>query len=222
MISSFKQIQKAFAFHHPVCTKIQLGQSFASLTITKNWTILSSSVKSLASNLYLHSYLQKQIILKSQGASHSEKTASVQVLTYHIIPSYQQKLCQLHSLPFGLNFWITRHFSSTGTSIMADNKYIVGYAKLGTSSCKKCKQKIEKGSLRIGKVTPNPFSDDGGDMKQWFHPSCIFETFVRARAATKKIEDTDDLEGFGDLQPEDKEVIKDLIESMYVVVCPAS
>ncbi|GFO42469.1 DNA ligase [Plakobranchus ocellatus] len=95
---------------------------------------------------------------------------------------------------------------------MADNKYIVGYAKLGTSSCKKCKQKIEKGSLRIGKVTPNPFSDDGGDMKQWFHPSCIFETFVRARATTKKIEDPDDVEGFEDLTPEDKEVIKDLID----------
>ncbi|GFS06592.1 DNA ligase [Elysia marginata] len=95
---------------------------------------------------------------------------------------------------------------------MADNKYVVGYAKLGTSSCKKCKQKIEKGSLRIGKVTPNPFSEDGGDMKQWFHPSCIFETFVRARATTKKIEDPEDVEGFGDLKPEDKEVIKDLIE----------
>jgi len=26
------------------------------------------------------------------------------------------------------------------------------YAKLGTSSCKKCKEKIEKGALRLAKV----------------------------------------------------------------------
>ncbi|BFZ23274.1 hypothetical protein BsWGS_26312 [Bradybaena similaris] len=95
---------------------------------------------------------------------------------------------------------------------MADNKYVVGYAKLGTSSCKKCKQKIDKGGLRVGKVTPNPFSDDGGDMKQWFHPKCIFETFVKARATTKKIEEPEDAEGFGDLNQEDKDLIKQLIE----------
>ncbi|XP_059161186.1 DNA ligase 3-like isoform X2 [Physella acuta] len=95
---------------------------------------------------------------------------------------------------------------------MAENKFVVGYAKLGTSSCKKCKTKIDKGALRLGKVTPNPFSDDGGEMKQWFHPSCLFETFVRARATTKKIEDPEDAEGFGDLEQEDKEVIKKLIE----------
>ncbi|ESO91269.1 hypothetical protein LOTGIDRAFT_228755 [Lottia gigantea] len=95
---------------------------------------------------------------------------------------------------------------------MSDNRYIVGYAKLGTSSCKKCKTKIGKGDMRIGKVVSNPFSEDGGDMKQWFHPSCIFETFVRARATTKKIEDPDDLEDFKDLKDEDKDVINQLIK----------
>ncbi|XP_067659530.1 DNA ligase 3-like isoform X2 [Haliotis asinina] len=96
--------------------------------------------------------------------------------------------------------------------IMSENRYIVGYAKLGTSSCKKCKQKIEKGALRVGKVVSNPFSDEGGDMKQWYHPACIFETFVRARATTKKIEDPDDVEGFDDLQQEDKDVMQKLID----------
>lgn len=94
---------------------------------------------------------------------------------------------------------------------MAENKYLTGYAKLGTSSCKKCKQKIDKGALRIAKLVFNPFSQDG-DMKQWFHPTCIFETFVRARASTKKIEDPDDLEGFSDLQQEDKDTILKLIK----------
>ena len=35
---------------------------------------------------------------------------------------------------------------------MADNRYAADYAKVGTSSCKKCKQKLEKGSFRIAKV----------------------------------------------------------------------
>lgn len=95
---------------------------------------------------------------------------------------------------------------------MADNKYVIGYAKLGTSSCKKCKQKIDKGGLRIGKVVANPFGDDGGDMKQWYHPACMFETLQRARATTKKVEEADDLEGFDDLKQEDKDTVNQLID----------
>ncbi|XP_033724639.1 LOW QUALITY PROTEIN: DNA ligase 3-like [Pecten maximus] len=94
---------------------------------------------------------------------------------------------------------------------MADNRYVIGYAKLGTSGCKGCKTKIEKGSLRIGKVTANPFGGDG-DMKQWYHPSCIFNTFKRARATTKKIEEPDDVEGFSEILQEDKDEINKLIK----------
>ena len=60
---------------------------------------------------------------------------------------------------------------------MAEVKYCIEYAKTGRSGCKKCKQQIEKGVARIGKVAPNPFSDDGGDMKVWYHVKCMFETF---------------------------------------------
>ena len=59
---------------------------------------------------------------------------------------------------------------------MADARYCVEYAKTGRSSCKKCKSQIEKGVSRIGKITTNPFSDDGGEMKVWYHTRCIFET----------------------------------------------
>jgi len=59
---------------------------------------------------------------------------------------------------------------------MADARYCVEYAKSGRSSCKKCRQQIEKGVGRIGKVTANPFSDDGGEMKVWYHMRCMFET----------------------------------------------
>lgn len=98
---------------------------------------------------------------------------------------------------------------------MADNKYLCDYAKLGTSSCKKCKQKLAKGSLRIAKVVPNPFTEGGGDMKQYHHPSCLFETFLRAKATTRIIEDLTDVENHDVLTDEDKAMIQDLIKSMY-------
>ena len=60
---------------------------------------------------------------------------------------------------------------------MADARYCVEYAKTGRSGCKKCKTQIEKGVCRVGKIAPNPFSDDGGDMKVWYHLRCMFETF---------------------------------------------
>ena len=59
---------------------------------------------------------------------------------------------------------------------MSDARYCVEYAKTGRSGCKKCKLSIEKGVGRIGKITTNPFSDDGGEMKVWYHLRCIFET----------------------------------------------
>ncbi|XP_054719212.1 DNA ligase 3-like [Uloborus diversus] len=90
---------------------------------------------------------------------------------------------------------------------MATNRYCVDVAKRGTAGCKECKVKIEKGLVRIAKILPNPFTESGGDMKQWFHVRCIFEKLSRARATTKKIDDTDDIEGYDELGDEHKEEI---------------
>ena len=93
---------------------------------------------------------------------------------------------------------------------MSDNKFCVDYAKR-QAGCKKCKQKIEKGEIRIAKITASPFSDDG-EMKNYHHPACIFETFKKARATTKIIEDPSDLDGWEDVKQEDKEAIMKLIK----------
>ncbi|KAG1957457.1 DNA ligase 3 [Pimephales promelas] len=90
---------------------------------------------------------------------------------------------------------------------MAEQRYCVEYAKRGTAGCKKCKEKIMKGLVRIGKIVPNPFSESAGEMKEWYHVKCIFEKLERARATTKKIEDITELEGWEELQDEDKELI---------------
>uniref|UniRef100_A0AAR2JJT1 DNA ligase n=1 Tax=Pygocentrus nattereri TaxID=42514 RepID=A0AAR2JJT1_PYGNA len=90
---------------------------------------------------------------------------------------------------------------------MAEQRYCVEYAKRGTAGCKKCKDKIMKGLVRIGKIVPNPFSESAGEMKEWYHVKCIFEKLERARATTKKIDDITDLEGWEELQDEDKGLI---------------
>ncbi|GFQ96986.1 DNA ligase 3 [Trichonephila clavata] len=96
---------------------------------------------------------------------------------------------------------------------MANNRYCIDLAKRGTAGCKECNKKIEKGLVRIAKIIPNPFTESGGEMKQWFHVNCIFVKLSRARATTKKIESTDDLEGWDELKDEHKpEVLKCLSE----------
>nr|XP_037286596.1 DNA ligase 3-like [Rhipicephalus microplus] len=107
---------------------------------------------------------------------------------------------------------------------MSETRFCIEYAKRGTAGCKKCKQKIEKQALRIGKIVPNPFSDSGGEMKQWFHVECIFEQLSRSRATTKKIEDAGDLEGWSEIEPDDRKLvlkhINELSEKNGVAVSP--
>ncbi|XP_037523328.1 DNA ligase 3 [Rhipicephalus sanguineus] len=107
---------------------------------------------------------------------------------------------------------------------MSETRFCIEYAKRGTAGCKKCKQKIEKQALRIGKIVPNPFSDSGGEMKQWFHVECIFDQLSRARATTKKIEDAGDLEGWSEIEPDDRKLvlkhINELSEKTGVTVSP--
>ena len=55
-------------------------------------------------------------------------------------------------------------------------------------------------------------SDDGSDMKVWYHCRCMFETLQRARATTKKIETPADLEGFANLKDAEKDEIKQHIK----------
>nr|XP_060622654.1 DNA ligase 3 [Anolis sagrei ordinatus] len=99
-------------------------------------------------------------------------------------------------------------------SQMAEQRYCVDYAKRGTAGCKKCKEKLLKGTVRIGKVVPNPFSESGGDMKEWYHVKCAFEKLERARATTKRIEDLTDLEGWEELQEPEKEMINQHIAEL--------
>lgn len=99
-----------------------------------------------------------------------------------------------------------------------EKPFVVEYAAQGRAKCKTCKQQIEKNSKRIGKLISNPFSEDGGIMKQWYHVRCIFESLSRARATTKKIDSTDDLDGFDKLNDDDQKEVKGLIKGLLFPV----
>jgi len=96
---------------------------------------------------------------------------------------------------------------------MSSNEYSVEYAKTGRSSCKdtKCKKKIGEGSIRIAKIFDSPFGDD--KQTHWYHPKCIWNYFSRAKGSTKKVESTDDLQGFDDLSKADQKTVEALIAS---------
>uniref|UniRef100_A0A8C9F7W5 DNA ligase n=1 Tax=Pavo cristatus TaxID=9049 RepID=A0A8C9F7W5_PAVCR len=115
-------------------------------------------------------------------------------------------------IPLPVHTWLCR--ASTAAGDMAEQRYCVDYAKRGTAGCKKCKEKIVKGMVRIGKIVPNPFTESGGDMKEWYHVKCMFEKLEKARATTKKIEDITDLEGWEELQDGEKELITNLISAL--------
>uniref|UniRef100_A0A8C4NA28 DNA ligase n=1 Tax=Eptatretus burgeri TaxID=7764 RepID=A0A8C4NA28_EPTBU len=97
---------------------------------------------------------------------------------------------------------------------MAEQRYCVDYARRGMAGCKKCKEKITKGLPRIGKIIPNPFSDGGGEMKEWYHIRCVFEKLERSRPNTKRIEALSDLEGNEVLEDSEKELILQLIKDL--------
>lgn len=93
-------------------------------------------------------------------------------------------------------------------------KFKVENAKSGQASCKypKCKAKIEKESVRLGKVSPSPFSE-GAEMVNWFHIECAFEQ-MSASTRTIRPESLEDLEGIEDLGEEDQEKIQKLFEGL--------
>jgi len=68
-------------------------------------------------------------------------------------------------------------------------------------------------------MVTNPFGDDGGLMKQWYHVRCIFDSFSRARVTTAKITSVEDVDGFDDLKDEDQNLIKDFITGGLTFIC---
>lgn len=91
-----------------------------------------------------------------------------------------------------------------------EKPFCIDRAKQGRATCKKCKQKCLTNELRIAKLVSNPFGS--GKMKSWHHVDCIFEQFLKQKLTTKRIESSDDLDGWEALSDTDKQMIVEKIK----------
>lgn len=95
--------------------------------------------------------------------------------------------------------------AESGGEQVEEKKFSVDRAKTGRATCKKCKEKLAAGELRLAKNGYNPFGPQ--PMKQWHHVACLFEVFGKQRATTARINNAQDIEGFSDLEDEDRKEI---------------
>jgi len=86
------------------------------------------------------------------------------------------------------------------------------YAKTAQSKCKQCKEKLEKGTFRVGIYVVNPFDPDGSDTLAWYHPRCFFVHRFKQGHPTS----TAKFEGFGALEKEDKKELTDLVKGGHI------
>nr|XP_043627568.1 polynucleotide 3'-phosphatase ZDP-like isoform X2 [Erigeron canadensis] len=84
---------------------------------------------------------------------------------------------------------------------VTNEKIIVEYAKSGRSSCKKCSEKIESKSLRLGFSSWDP---RGFENTKWHHLDCFFPLDADLVSA-------DSIEGFSELKISDQEKLKSLL-----------
>ncbi|KAL8195451.1 hypothetical protein R6Q57_025854 [Mikania cordata] len=80
-------------------------------------------------------------------------------------------------------------------------KIVAEYAKSGKSSCKKCSEKIESKSLRLGLSSWDP---QGFINTKWHHLGCFF-------TLDKDIISLESIEGFLELKSNDQEKMKKLV-----------
>ena len=93
----------------------------------------------------------------------------------------------------------------TETGDVDEKLFCVERDKTGRAKCKRCKNAIDRDSIRIAKLVTNPFGS--GKMKAWHHLKCIFEAFKKQRKTTPKIENIDDIDGYDTLCEGDIEEI---------------
>ena len=87
-------------------------------------------------------------------------------------------------------------------------KFLVDYCERGSTKCKRCKRKIPKDELRIGKSAPFKTKTT----IQYFHVQCAFNSFEKARSLSNMITCMDDISGFDLIRDDDRIKILHLMD----------
>jgi len=95
---------------------------------------------------------------------------------------------------------------------IVDLPFRAEYAKSGRAACKMCKEKIDKGELRLAVMVQSPMFD--GKVPHWYHPKCFF---VRNRPKA-----VGDISHYDSLRWEDQEDIRKMLENCLKGGTPAA
>ena len=88
------------------------------------------------------------------------------------------------------------------------NKFCIDYSKNGKAKCKECRNVIAKDDLRLGKHVP--FKEI--HILQYYHLSCAFASFKRARVLTNIISNISEIDGMNGVSPDERKKVVELIE----------
>ncbi|KAK1418104.1 hypothetical protein QVD17_27243 [Tagetes erecta] len=97
--------------------------------------------------------------------------------------------------------FLTFHFYSMSSSSSSSTKLVAEYAKSAKSSCKKCSEKIDSKSLRLGLKLRDP---RGYDSVKWHHFNCFFSLDSLSFSP-------DDIQGFSELTGSDQDKLKQMV-----------
>ena len=98
-------------------------------------------------------------------------------------------------------------------NVEIDIRFKVDYSKTGKAKCRKCKKCIQKDVLRIGK--PTIFKNK--EILSYFHVSCMFKSFEKARIAQSIIANIGQISGLDELASKDKLYIMELVEKLQPI-----
>ena len=95
---------------------------------------------------------------------------------------------------------------------MSTHKFEVEYAKSGRATCKQCKTKIDKDTLRIGHSQDIPAGEDGEKNyalagTKWYKFEC-FKLMKGARWFKANLCKPEDASGYDNLKEEDQQRVK--------------
>ena len=88
--------------------------------------------------------------------------------------------------------------------------FIVDYCKKGTTKCRRCKKNIPLAALRIGKLAKFKTKD----IFHYFHVTCAFKSFEKARSSANTITCMDDIMGFDLIRDDERKLILQLMDEV--------
>ena len=89
--------------------------------------------------------------------------------------------------------------------------FLAEYAKSGRATCNLCDQKIEKATVRLGKLDYEAETNwNSGPVPRWFHVEC----FVKSREQLEFFGQIDKVKGYKNLEEEDQKMLKNLVKPL--------